>query len=207
MENVTQLINKAFGYLSSLDFGLLVVLDFGAFAAIFVAAFVLSLASQKVRGAPKRAFFHLVNLFSAVTLSIFCSEYSLAQSVAITAVFWCIGVLAYGLLCAISKPKLAAPEPSGMTVSAVSASASVPVAPPRTPAAPAAQSGVRLEHALSITDKLLLKNLGRGDRQELEKIKTSLTVLKVKGVLSPQEGETLNETFNALLKFMAKYDV
>ena len=70
-----------------------------------------------------------------------------------------------------------------------------------------AQSAVRLEHALSIADKLLLKNLGRGDRQELEKMKTALTVLKVKGVLSPEEGEALNEMFNALLKLMAKYDL
>ena len=72
---------------------------------------------------------------------------------------------------------------------------------------PAATSVVRLEHALSIADKLLLKNLGRGDRQELEKIKTALTVLKVKGILSAQEGEALNEMFNALLKLMAKYDL
>ena len=73
--------------------------------------------------------------------------------------------------------------------------------------APAAQSVVRLDHALSIADKLLLKTLGRGDRQELEKIKTSLTVLKVKGELTPQDGEALNEMFNALLKLMAKYDL
>ncbi len=207
MENVTQLINRAFGYLSSVDFGLLVVLDFGAFAVIFAVVLISSLASQRLRSAPKRAFFHLVNLFSAVTLAVFCSEYSLAQSVAATAIFWCIGELAYGLLCAISKPKRPAPEPVGTPVPVATATTSVPVAPVRAPAVPAAQSGVRLEHALSITDKLLLKNLGRGDRQELEKIKTSLTVLKVKGILSPQEGETLNETFNALLKFMAKYDL
>ena len=40
-----------------------------------------------------------------------------------------------------------------------------------------------------------------------EKMKTALTVLKVKGVLSPEEGEALNEMFNALLKLMAKYDL
>ncbi|MGN0805829.1 MAG: hypothetical protein ACI4MC_02215, partial [Candidatus Coproplasma sp.] len=80
---------------------------------------------------------------------------------------------------------------------------------PQPPSAsiPAVQSGVRLDHALSIADKLLLKNLGRGDRQELEKIKTALTVLKVKGTLTAQEGENLNETFNTLLKLMAKYDL
>ena len=35
----------------------------------------------------------------------------------------------------------------------------------------------------------------------------ALTVLKVKGILSAQEGEALNEMFNALLKLMAKYDL
>ena len=72
---------------------------------------------------------------------------------------------------------------------------------------PVAKNNVRLEHAISVTDRLLQKNLGKGDRQELEKLKNTLAVLQMKGALSPAESEILNENFNALLKLMAKYDV
>ena len=64
---------------------------------------------------------------------------------------------------------------------------------------------MRLDHALSIADKLLLKPLSRADRQELEKIKTTLTVIQVKGNPTAQEGEIINGQFNALVKLMAKY--
>ncbi|MDE6373562.1 MAG: hypothetical protein K2L72_03595, partial [Clostridia bacterium] len=123
---------------------------------------------------------------------------------------WCVGYAAYGRVCrfngniaAADVSRAAAPVPE---VRAAAQPATRP-APARLAAQPAPQSAVRLDHALSIADKLLMKNLGRGDRQELEKIKTALTVLKVKGILSAQEGEALNEMFNALLKLMAKYDL
>ena len=60
---------------------------------------------------------------------------------------------------------------------------------------------------MSVIDKLLLKNIGKGDRQELEKLKNTLTVLQMKGTLSPTESDILNDNFNALLKLMAKYNV
>ncbi|MDE7076763.1 MAG: hypothetical protein K2O62_05530, partial [Clostridia bacterium] len=116
----------------------------------------------------------------------------------------------YGALSLFKARKKRAPAAEGTPVQAAVIASGRQVRQPQSAPvtdAPAAQSGVRLEHALSIADKLLLKNLGRGDRQELEKIKIALTVLKVKGVLSPQEGESLNEMFNALLKLMAKYDL
>lgn len=72
---------------------------------------------------------------------------------------------------------------------------------------PAAKSSVRLEHAIAVTDKLLTKNLAKSDRQELEKLKNTLAVLKIKGTLNPTEADILNENFNALLKLMAKYNV
>ncbi len=70
-----------------------------------------------------------------------------------------------------------------------------------------AKNSVRLEHAISVTDKLLCKNLGKSDRQELEKLKNTLAVLQMKGTLSPTESDILNDNFNALLKLMAKYNV
>ena len=72
---------------------------------------------------------------------------------------------------------------------------------------PAAKSTVRLEHAISVTDRLLQKNLGKGDRQELEKLKNTLAVLQMKGTLTPSDSDILNDNFNALLKLMAKYNV
>ncbi len=69
------------------------------------------------------------------------------------------------------------------------------------------KSGVRLEHAIKVTEKLLGMDLGNSDRQELEKLKNTLEVLRIKGVLTPAESEILNESFNMLLKLMAKYEV
>ena len=58
-----------------------------------------------------------------------------------------------------------------------------------------------------LAQKLLEKELGRGDRQEAEKILSSLRFMQAKGELTPEDNESLNENFNALLKLMAKYSV
>ena len=70
-----------------------------------------------------------------------------------------------------------------------------------------AKASVRLDHAMTVTDKLLAKSLGKSDRQELEKLKNTLVVLQMKGNLSTAETDILNDNFNALLKLMAKYNV
>ncbi len=192
--------------LVNLNFGLLVTVDLAAFGAVMVFTLIFCALSPSVRRSDKRPLLHLVNLFTALTLAIFASAFPLVQAVAAAALFWFIGYVFYGAVCALFKVKKR---------NAVSEDcAPVPVVRvgerdvrPVQQAVPAVQTGVRLEHALSISDKLLLKTLGRSDRQELEKIKTALTVYKVKGSLSPQEGEALNDMFNALLKLMAKYDL
>ena len=66
---------------------------------------------------------------------------------------------------------------------------------------------MKLDHAATVTDKLLQKNLAKSDRQELEKMKNTLAVLQIKGSLTPVESDILNDNFNALLKLMAKYNV
>ncbi|MDE7163650.1 MAG: hypothetical protein K2O44_06235 [Clostridia bacterium] len=210
MVTVTNLFKSVLSQLGNADFGLLVVIDLAAFGAVFAAALVGCLVSQRVRAHDKRAFLCAVNAFTAITLAVFLTEFPIAHSVAASAVFWCAGYLLYGALSLFKVRKKRAPVVEGTPVQSAIVSSGRQVRQPQgAPAndAPPAQSGVRLEHALSIADKLLMKNLGRGDRQELEKIKIALTVLKVKGVLSPQEGESLNEMFNALLKLMAKYDL
>ena len=207
MNGISKFFDFVINAISRVPFDTLLLIDLCSFCGVFVLTLILCLASRKLRHADKRPFFHFVNAFSAVTLALFATRYNASISIAATALFWCVGYLLYALLCAITRrPKIAVER----------ASAPVPVIQPAPIAgsvstvpssAPPAQNVVRLDHALSIADKLLLKTLGRGDRQELEKIKTALTVLKVKGELSPQDGEALNDMFNALLKLMAKYDV
>jgi hypothetical protein len=109
----------------------------------------------------------------------------------------------YGALCLFDRPKQKQPE-TKVVYSALPPANFSPDAPVNIPAA---KSSVRLEHALSIADKLLLKNLAKGDRQELERMKTTLSILQIKGALTPQEGGILNDNFNALLKLMAKYNL
>lgn len=215
MNAVTDFFDWLLNGLKQANFPLLVILLNAAFAALFVAVLLLCIFSRKARAKSKRPFAHVVNLFAAVNLAVFLTRYNLSQAVAACAVFWVVGYLLYGVLCLFNNKKVKQDSVPYVFVMPAALPKAVkqqqqPV-PPRgqSVAQPvqAAQTGVRLEHALSISDKLLLKNLGRGDRQELEKIKTALTVLKVKGVLETGDGEALNDMFNALLKFMAKYDM
>lgn len=211
MVKVTEFFKSLLSQLGNADFGLLIIIDLAAFGATVVVALVACIVSRRVRARDKRSFIYAVNAFTALTLAVFLTEFSLVQSVAASAVFWCVGYLVYGGLSLFKTGKKSVAAVRGTPVSVVTVSgAERAVRPPQNVSVetePVSQSGVRLEHALSIADKLLMKNLGRGDRQELEKIKTALTVLKVKEVLSPQEGESLNDMFNALLKLMAKYDL
>lgn len=214
MEIVTRFFQNVLNQFGEADFALLAIIDFSAFGLVCVAAFFGCAFSRRLRSRDKRVFLCMVNAFTALTLAVFLTEFSVALSVAFSAFFWCAGYIIYGAL-SLFKAKVqeraderAVPY---VTVSSVPPAQARPPKPVQNAQSPSAvnavNSGVRLEHAISISDKLLLKNLGRGDRQELEKIKTALTVLKVKGVLSAQEGEALNDMFNALLKLMAKYDL
>ena len=207
MDGISQLFNDIITYVSRIPFDTLVLADLCAFGGVFAVTLFACVFSRRIRYADKRAFFHLLNAFTAITLALFCTHYTAPQSIAAAAIFWCAGYLLYGILSALSRRPEKPVVQTGKTMPVLSPQPVVRSSAPPPVTAPAAQNVVRLDHALSIADKLLLKTLGRGDRQELEKIKTALTVLKVKGELTPQDGEALNEMFNALLKLMAKYDV
>lgn len=207
MNGISKFLESILNCVSGVPFDVWVIIDLCAFGGIFVITLLAGVFSRRIRYADKRAFFHLLNAFSAVTLALLCTRFSAPQALAFAAIFWCIGYLMYGLLCVLSKRRERHFERTGAGSPVLTARTGVANSAPVSPVVPAAQSTVRLDHALSVADKLLLKTLGRGDRQEIEKIKTALTVLKVKGELTPQDGEALNDMFNALLKLMAKYDV
>lgn len=200
---------------SKITFQALVWACWGGFGAIFILVLTLCLALPNVRAASKRPFLCLTYAFTAVTLALFLTEKSLEDSVFIACIFWIAGYILYGVLCLITKRPRTAPAQAAATAAPVifqAAQSAPPERPRQKPPAPSfaggiARNNVRLEHALSVTNKLLEKNLGVTDRRELEKLKNTLEVLKVKGALSPAEGEILNENFNTLLKLMAKYNV
>lgn len=207
MESIKKFFSGALAELAKADFSLLVLIISCAFLLIFIIALFACALSQRVRSADKKPFLYAVNLFTAITLAVFLGEFTFEQSLAAACAFWGVGFVLYGVLC-LFKPKekyLPATDSVAFVQSVPSSSRPKIQTPIGVP--PAVQGGVRLDHAMSIADKLLVKNIGRGDRQELEKMKTALTVLKVKGTLTPQEGESLNEMFNSLLKLMAKYDL
>ena len=210
MENVTEFFKNLLNQFSGANFALLAVIDLSAFGVVVLAALLGCIISKKLRAHDKRAFMWVVNAFTAVTLAVFLIGFTLEKSLAAAITVWLVGYIAYGVLLLLKgkgKGKVERVQQPASNVTVIQGRPTRPVQPAQVAPQPAVNSVVRLEHALSIADKLLLKNLGRGDRQELEKIKTALTVLKVKGVLSAQEGEALNEMFNALLKLMAKYDL
>ncbi len=200
----TSFANKLYQSVAKIPFDYLVWITWGSFAFIFLLSFVLTLANRKIRALPKGPFLCLVNAYAALTLALFSINCELAPSLFTAVVFWVVGYLFYGVLCFASRERV--PRAAGMPPALSEIPAQIrksEIVPP----APAAKNNVRLEHAVSVTDKLLSKNLGKGDRQELERLKSTLAVLQIKGTLTPAESEILNENFNALLKLMAKYNV
>ncbi len=210
MENVTEFFKNLLNQFGGANFALLAVIDLSAFGVVVLASLLGCIISKKLRAHDKRAFMWIVNAFTALTLAVFLIAFTLEKSLAAAVAVWLVGYIVYGVLLLLkgkSKEKAERVQAPASGVTVMQSRPTRPVQPAQVAPQPAINSVVRLEHALSIADKLLMKNLGRGDRQELEKIKTALTVLKVKGVLSAQEGEALNDMFNALLKLMAKYDL
>ena len=198
-----KMIDNIYSSISSVPFDTLIWIILGSFAGISVFILILCFAVPKIRAAGKRPYLCLVNAYTAVVLAAYLSEQPLAQSAIAAVMFWFFGYFLYGVLCFISKPvKREEGTPSAVTLLPSRGT----VTPPRGDV-PVAKSSVRLEHAISVTDRLLEKNLGKSDRQELEKLKSTLAVLQMKGELSPAESDILNDNFNALLKLMAKYNI
>ena len=201
-----------YGWFDSLPFDTLIYFIWGSYLAIFLIALVATLASKKFKAASKKPFLCLTNASAAITLAAFMLQCSLAQSITATVSFWVVGYILYGALCAFNRSY--ANRKAKVTQAAVTETP-IPVQAmralrndmPTQAQVPAAKNGVRLEHAVAVTDKLLTKNLAKTDRQELEKLKNTLAVLKIKGSLNPTEADILNDNFNALLKLMAKYNV
>lgn len=201
--------NNFYAWFDTLPFDTLIYFIWGSYLAIFLVSLTLSLCSKKFRAASKKPFLCLTNAYAAVSLAAFMLRSDLAQSLTATVTFWVVGYILYGALCAFTVKS----ENRKKAVQAAATEPAIPVQPIRAMRAepqaqvPAAKNGVRLEHAVAVTDKLLTKNLAKTDRQELEKLKNTLAVLKIKGSLNPVEADILNDNFNALLKLMAKYNV
>ena len=196
---MSELFESVYQKISSLSLSVLLYIVWGAFALIFLLALVLCLFNRGVRRADKRPFLCMVNAFAAVTFAVALSKKGVSFSVMLAVMFWCVGYIMYGAIVLAARRKLP------------SARRPLPdIAPPQNAFPPSvlpAKTNVRTEHALSVTEKLLALELGRGDRQEVERVKSALSVMRLKGDLSPEENERLNENFSLLLKLMAKYNI
>lgn len=201
---------KIYRQVAAVPFDALCWFTFSAFFGIYAAALALTLAARRFRTLCKRPFLCFVNAYTAVVFALFLTRCELAPSLFAAALFWLAGYLLYGTLCLASARRAPARPSQGVRLLA-EPSAPPPRRPPSAGVAradlPAARSSVRLEHALSVTRKLLEKSPGRSDRQELERMESTLSLLQTKGTLSAEESDILNEYFNALLKLMAKYNV
>ena len=200
--------NNFYATVAKIPFDWLVWFTWGSYAFIFIIALGITIISPKAKAASKTPFLSLTNAYTAVNLALYLLKCELAQSILVTALFWVVGYVLYGVLCFFSTGKRKDKTPSSGTV-ITNLPASPAPAPSKSVRAevPAAKNSVRLEHAVTVTEKLLTKNLGKSDRQEVEKIKNTLAILRIKGTLSTTEAEILNENFNTLLKLMAKYNV
>ena len=198
-----EMIDSVYSSLSSIPFDTLIWIILGTFLGITALVFILCFTVPKIKEASKRPYLCFVNAYTAVVLASFLTGDGLAQSVLASALFWCVGYILYGMFCFISRP--AKKEESSPSVVTFMQSGPAPIQP--RPSSPVAKSSVRLEHAIAVTERLLQKNLSKSDRQELEKLKSTLSVLQLKGELSPAESDILNDNFNALLKLMAKYNI
>lgn len=203
MENITAFLDNLFTLLGSVSYGLLIAVALCVAGGLVVLFSLACYISPRLRAADKRPVLHFLNAYSAVFFALLLTGRTIERALFYAVVFWFVGYLYYGAVCALTRTGMGAPRRPVNVVSALPEFAPAPV---RKVEAPAADGSVRLDHALAIADRLLLKQLARADRQELEKIKTTLTVIQVKGSPSPKEGEIINAQFNALLKLMSKYD-
>lgn len=202
MKNVTNFFDGAFKSFKEADFALLFIVAVAAFAVLYAVFITFCALKRGLRKKAKRAYLCALKLFSLLIFCVFGVRYNFVEAAFAACAFFFAGICLYAPLCLFKET-----EPKFSAATFDKAETGAELFPLNDSQAPVALSAVRLDHAAAIADKLLLKTLGRADRQELEKIKTALTVLKVKGALSVQEGENLNEMFNTLLKLMAKYDL
>lgn len=199
-----EIIGKINSFVAQIPFDTLVLIVWASYVGIFVIALLAALLSKRARSAEKRPFLALTNAYSGVNLAVFLLKCPLAPSIIITIAFWVAGYLLYGILCFCSVKRKVKREVESKAALPVQTVYTQPAHPVNAP--PAAKNSVKLEHAVSVTDNLLAKNLAKSDRQELEKLKNTLAVLQIKGSLTPAESDILNDNFNALLKLMAKYN-
>ena len=204
MHMLEQSFNDFFNSLSKVPLNTLLIVVWGTFGALFAAALIACFLSPKIKATNKRPYLALVNAYTALTLASYLTAEDLLKSVLATSLFWFAGYFSYGILCFFTKEKQPVPAPVTISAMPVQVNKTAQVMPTDTPAA---KSNVRLEHAISVTENLLQKNLGKSDRQELEKLKSTLDILQMKGTLTPTEADILNDNFNALLKLMAKYNM
>lgn len=201
-----EISRKISSLVAKIPFDTLVWAVWGSYVAIFFIAFLATLISQRAKSAEKKPFLALTNAYTGVNLAVFLLKCPLAQSLIVTAMFWVAGYVLYGILCFSSVKKKKKKEVEVKAALPVQQTVYTPPARPVKNQAPAAKNNVKLDHAVSVTDNLLTKNLAKSDRQELEKLKNTLAVLQIKGTLTPTESDILNDNFNALLKLMAKYN-
>ena len=201
----SDLVNRLFGMLSEISVDTLLYIAWGGYLGVFLIALILTVTVKRVRRAMKGVFLSFTNIFTAVTLCAYLTANEFAQSVLGAALFWCVGYLLYGILCFCSFESAKKKEEHFASES-VTIQSFAPPKPVRN-GLPPMESNVKPEYALAVCDKLLSKNLGKSDRQEIEKMQFTLEMLGKKGTLTPDESEILNDNFNALLKLMAKYDV
>ena len=219
MQNFANFLGNVFTFLKTLPPWLPLLIIWSVYGALSVAIFILCLCNKRVKAHDKKPFFHLLNAFTALTLAFSATEGDTPRAVILSATFWLLGYLFYGLLCALT-PKTEhkncqdgcfyAPYSSFQSSSSATERAQVPVPTQRTYSTGSAtleNGAIRLEHAISITDKLLQKNLGKGDRQELERMKGVLYSMQLKSAFTVDDGKVLNGHFNSLLKLMAKYNL
>lgn len=199
-----EMCRKIYGLLEQIPFDVFVWIVWGSYAAIFITALLVTVFSRTARVAQKKPFLALTNAYSGVNLAVFLLKCTLSEAIIVTAIFWVVGYIFYGILCffPVKKKKKGVEVQTALPVQPVYTQPSRPV----NQQTPAAKSNIKLDHAVTVTDNLLTKNLSKSDRQELEKLKNTLAVLQIKGTLTPAESDILNENFNALLKLMAKYN-
>ncbi len=199
MPEILEYINVINQTVEKLPFNTGMWLLLGSYAAVYLVALVFCISSARVRYADKRPFFHFTCLFSVIAFILCSSQMDFKSALIPTVLFWSVGYLLYGTLCAFKAPEAEIGMPEfGVSEQVLQVRENRPEVSP-------ARSNVRLEHAINIVTKLLTRELARSDRLDLEKMKTTLGGLQDKGNLTAQEGEILNDCFNSLLKYMARY--
>ncbi len=199
------IINQAMEYYFNTSFNLKVLIVLLSFGLVSFLLMIIAPLSKTFKKSSKRAYIVFSILCCVGLYLVMRLEFTIYISSLISFILACVGGLVYLYLILFKAKSNSSRSQRGGDIHVQALSPPPPNAVRGE--GQAVPADVRLEHAVSIIDKLLLLNVSRVDRGTLNSMKATFLLYRQKGTLTAEENKVLNDSLNALLKLMSKYKV